>query len=169
MTSSAHHLLSSYRETLIEHLFVGDLMRVLWRHGPIRAEIMKPQVDDAGYDLVVECNGVTRHVQIKASFIGSTTRSQKVHLHLTKKPSGCVVWILFDPETLQLGPYLFYGDKPGVALPSLAGFKTARHTKGDAKGVKAERPMIRVVPKGSFKSIDQIESLVALLFGIHDL
>ena len=169
MTSTAHNLLSSYREALIEHLFVGDLMRVLWRHGPLRAEIMSPQVDDAGYDLVIECNGVTRHVQIKASFIGSTTRSQKVHLQLAEKPSGCVVWVFFHRDTLQLGPFLFYGANSGAPLPSLAGFKTARHTKGNAKGLKSERPMIRVVPKRSFEPIDCIEELVARLFGLRDL
>jgi hypothetical protein len=29
---------------------------------------MKPQVDDAGYDLVVEANGVIRHIQRKSLF-----------------------------------------------------------------------------------------------------
>jgi hypothetical protein len=67
-SASAHFLLSSYREAVLEHLFVGDLLRVLWKAGPVRADVMKPQVDDAGYDLFIEANGVARHVQLKGSF-----------------------------------------------------------------------------------------------------
>ena len=65
---------------------------------------MKPQVDDAGYDLLLESNGIARHLQLKASFHGSRTARQNIRLELAKKPSGCVVWILFDTKTLGLGP-----------------------------------------------------------------
>jgi len=127
---------------------------------------MKPQVDDAGYDLVVEANGVIRHIQLKSSFRGAKTASQKVHLRLGEKPSGCVIWLIFEPKTLDLGPFLWFGSSPGKALPDLASFKVARHTKGDATGHKAERPMIRVVPKGRFMSLATIEELLGVLFGL---
>ncbi|HEX6372903.1 MAG TPA: hypothetical protein VF006_28530 [Longimicrobium sp.] len=57
MSSTAHNLYSSYREALLEHLFAGELMRHLWREGLVRIELLKPQVDDGGYDLVLEANG----------------------------------------------------------------------------------------------------------------
>ena len=41
-----HH--SSYREAVLEHLFVGELLRALWCSGPVLTEVMKPQGDDAG-------------------------------------------------------------------------------------------------------------------------
>jgi hypothetical protein len=34
---------------------------------------LKPQVDDAGYDLVLEANGVVRHVPLKSSHAGSSS------------------------------------------------------------------------------------------------
>jgi hypothetical protein len=163
---AAHSRQSSYREALLEHLFVGSLLRTLWCAGPVPAEVMKPQVDDAGYDLVVEANGVIRHIQLKSSFRGATTASQKVHLRLGEKPSGCVVWVVFEPETLDLGPFLWFGSLPGAPLPDLASFKVARHSKGDATGHKADRPMIRVIPKGRFTAVATIKGLLGVLFGI---
>lgn len=102
MKTTKHSLLSSYREALIEHLFVGEVLRELWKRGPVEAEIMKPQVDDAGYDVVIEAKGVTRHIQLKSSFTEARTARQKVHLKLERKPSGCVVWVMFDQKNARL-------------------------------------------------------------------
>lgn len=64
---SEHSLHSSYREMLLEHLFAGEVMRHMWLAGCNRLEILKPQVDDGGYDLVLEANSYVRHVQLKPS------------------------------------------------------------------------------------------------------
>lgn len=55
-TSSAneHYLYSSYREVLLEHLLSGEVMKHLWLRGNVRIETLKPQIDDAGYDLVLK-------------------------------------------------------------------------------------------------------------------
>ena len=166
-TSSAneHNLYSSYREVLLEHLLSGEVMKHLWLRGNIRIETLKPQVDDAGYDLVLEANGIVRHVQLKSSHVGSSTSDVKVSLHLAKKPSGCVVWLWFNPKTLQLGPYLFFGGPPGHPLPSIADFKVAKHAKGNAQGVKLERPNMRVIPKSGFDTLSSVTELVFRLFG----
>ncbi|MGR0480818.1 MAG: hypothetical protein ACTFAL_05275 [Candidatus Electronema sp. V4] len=150
---------------MFEHLFISAILKHLWQNGPIAAEVMKPQVDDAGYDIIIEVNSVLRHIQLKSSFIGAKTRSQKIHLQLRKKTSGCVIWICFDRDTLKLGPFLWLGGEPGKPLPDISNFKVARHTKGDATGRKAERPMLRVVPKGRFREIKTITELVEVLFG----
>ena len=165
MTLQLHSTRSSYREAVIEHLFVGDLLRASWRHGTTFIEVLKPQVDDAGYDLLLEANGWARHVQLKASFHGARTASQKVHLALERKPGGCVVWVQFDPLSLELGPFLWFGSRPGHKLPSLTSFKVAKHTKGDATGRKAERPNIRVVPKSKFDQLASVDELLERLFG----
>lgn len=106
-----------------------------------------------------------RHIQLKASFRGSKIAKQKVHLSLAEKPSGCVVWVYFDPDSFELGPFLYFGDAPGKRLPDIESFKIAKHTKGNAQGVKAERPNQRVINKGKFKRIDSIEGLWDQLFG----
>src|SRR5687767_5636869 len=158
-----HSLRSSHREALLEHLFAGEVMKRLWQRGEWRLEVLKPQVDDSGYDLVLEANGVVRHVQLKASFRGSTVREAKVNTLLALKPSGCVIFVWFDNDTIDLGPFAFFGGAPGEPLPDLAGMKVGRHTKGDAKGVKAERPNIRTLPLSRFERLQGIDQVVERL------
>ncbi len=75
------------------------------------------------------------------------------------------MWVYFDSETLELGPFLYFGGKPGEKLPNLESFRVAKHAKGNAKGVKTERPNHRVVNKSQFKHIETIEDLWNQLFG----
>lgn len=163
--ATEHSLRSSYREMLLEHLFTGAVMRYLWLKGFGRMELLKPQVDDDGYDLVLETNGITRHVQLKASHHGAATARVNINVALAEKPSGCVIWIRFDPESLDFGPFLWFGGAPGEQLPDLASFKVAMHTKADAQGVKSERPNIRTAPAAIFERLATIDEVVARLFG----
>lgn len=161
----SHFLQSSLREKLLEHLFVGDLLRALWRKGCRDIELLRAEIDYAGYDLVVECNGVMRHIQLKSSHSSSSTRDVKVHLSLAKKPCGCVIWINFDAETLALGPFLWFGASPNTALPSL-GNRIARHTKADRTGTKAARPNLRLIARSQFQELTTMDDVVAALFGL---
>jgi len=156
---------SSFREKLIEHLLVGELLKLSWVRGTCDVEVAKPEVDNAGYDIIAEANGIIRHIQLKASYLGGATSKQKVHTRLSEKPSGCVVWAIFDEEKLDLGPFLFFGAEPGLPLPSLASARVARHTKGNKDGYKAERPNIREVNKGQFQALPDVNSLFNALFG----
>lgn len=165
MSSTEHSTMSSYREQLIEHLFIGELMKTLWLKGHY-VEVSKPQVDDSGYDLILECNGIIRHVQLKASHQKATTQNIEVNVKLAEKPSGCVIWIRFDQKTMNLGPYLWFGSSPGQPLPDITGFKTAKHTRGNSKGEKPERPNKKKIPKGQFEVVESIPELATKLFGI---
>ena len=163
---SKHSEHSSYsREKLIEHLFVGELLKLSWINGDCQLEVAKPEVDNSGYDVIAEANRVVRHIQLKTSYIGGKTSRQKVHVKLAEKPSGCVVWIYFNEDTLELGPFYFFGGKPGEPLPGIEGAKVARHTKGDQVGYKAERPNIRELNKGVFTCFESVEALYSILFG----
>ena len=163
---SKHSEHSSYREKLIEHLFVGELLKLSWLNGDCQLEIAKPEVDNSGYDVIAEANRVVRHIQLKASYIGSKTSRQKVHVKLAEKLSGCVVWIYFDEETLSLGPFYFFGSAPGEPLPNIQDTKVAKHTKGDQDGLKAERLNIRELNKGAFTKYDTIQNMYQALFGL---
>ena len=79
---SKHSKHSSYREKLIEHLFVGELLKLSWTTGDCELEVGKPEVDNSGYDVILEANRIIRHVQLKASFISGRTSRQKIHLKL---------------------------------------------------------------------------------------
>lgn len=158
---------SSFREKLIEHLLIGEFLKLSWVSGDCELEISKPEVDNSGYDIIAEAKGVVRHIQLKASYIGGKTARQKVHTRLATKPSGCVVWTYFDEDTLRLGPFLFFGGPPGSPLPSLAGARVACHTKGNKDGFKAERASIRELNKGQFEVFQTIEALYSALFDSH--
>lgn len=158
---SAH---SSAREKVLEHLFVGELLRCLWRRGIRNMEVLRAEVDMGGYDLVVEVKGVLRYIQLKSSHRTAATASVPVNINLEGKPGGCVVWMRFDPDTVELGPYLWFGAKPGEPARSL-GAKIGRHSKGDRNGVKALRPNIRVLPIGQFQKLGTIDEVADALFG----
>jgi hypothetical protein len=160
-----HYLQSTYREKLIEHLFVGELLKYSWYHRKCALEIAKPEVDSCGYDLIATEGAVVRHLQLKTSHRSASASSQKVHLALGRKQSGCVVWIKFDADSLELGPYLAFASSPGEKLPALDEFRIAQHTKPNSEGRKAERQNLRVVPKSRFLETRTIASLYSLLFG----
>lgn len=159
-----HYRFSSFREKLIEHLFIGELLKTSWLRGECSLEVAKPEVDNRGYDVIIERSGLVRHMQLKTSHLGAIATGQKVHIGLMEKPSGCVVWIQFDEKTLELGPFLFFGGAAGEPLPDIDSFRVAKHAKANSKGIKAERPHVRVVPKSRFKSISTIPALFDLLF-----
>jgi hypothetical protein len=156
----ADFLHSSLREKLLEHVFIAELLKSLWRRGRRDIEVLRAEVDRGGYDVVVDCGNVCRHIQLKATRAGSQTKSVNINTALSSKPSGCVVWMVFDPSLLNLGPFLWFGAEPGQALPDL-GTHIARHTRGD----KAERPALRVLHKSRFSSIDSMDELIRALFG----
>ena len=159
----SHH--SSFREKLIEYPLVGELFMCSWKSGDCSLEISRPEVDRAGYDLIAENGRCLRHIQLKGSTTGAKTAKQKVHVALAEKPSGCVVWAFLDDESCQLGPFLFFGGDPGQQLPDLQSFSVSKHTKGNAEGVKAQRPNFRDVPKRAFRHLDTLEELWLALFG----
>lgn len=165
MANQDHSLRSSYREMLLEHLFSGEIMRHFWLRETLRLEVLKPQVDDGGYDLLLDGNGIVRHVQLKATFRGSTVRRFNVSTALARKPSGCVIVLLFERRNLDLGPFLWLGGRPGAALPDLSKYPITKHTKGNAQGVKLPRPALRVVPRSAFEEVPTIAELAERLFG----
>jgi hypothetical protein len=165
MKSPTHTLHSSYREILIEHLFVGEVMRFLWLRGIAQFEVLKPEVDDSGYDLLLEANGIVRHVQLKSSFDEATTARVRASLNLLHKPSACVIWVRFDPQTMELGPFLWFGGLPGDPIPDFSSFRVAKHTRANSKGIKRERPNQRSIPRTKFETIATLELLVSRLFG----
>ena len=161
-----HSIHASDREKLLEHLFVGDLLRCLWRRGKTGIEVLRSEVDGSGYDLLLELDGILRHVQLKSSFRGAKTIDVKINSALARKPSGCVVWVFFEQSTVDLGPFLWLGGEPGKPLPAL-GDRIAKHTKGDRTGKKAARPNIRLVRKTAFEPMDTIDDVARALFGLQ--
>ena len=169
--TSARYLKSNFYQQLVEHAFISELLQEAWFRYGKTVEVLRSEIDSSGYDLLLECNGVIRHVQLKNSIAGSKTAYQKINIALAEKASGCVVWLMReeDEDTCRVRlRYLFFGNPPGEPLPSLVYFKTAKHTKGNAQGVKKERPLIRQVPKSKFIELSGINELLGKLFGLSE-
>ena len=88
MQASVHSFDSSLREQALGHIFLGQLLAFMWRNRGRDIEVLKSEVDRGGYDLVLESNGVIRHVQLKSSFRGSKVREVSVNTRLLRKPGG---------------------------------------------------------------------------------
>lgn len=155
---------SSHREKVVEHVFLGELLRYLWVKRIPGVQVLKPEVDASGYDIVLSLGRVIRHVQLKTMMKGGKARFQPVHDSLAAHPSGCVVWIVLNEE-LRFEQFLWYGERPGRPLEKLLKCKRARRTRANAEGVKGFRPNTRKVPKSAFESLDGIDALVRRLFG----
>jgi hypothetical protein len=95
---------------------------------------------------------------------GGKRREIGVSLSLAGKPSGCVIWMIHDSTTLELGPFLWFGGAPGEPMPD-SGRKVARHTRGDANGLKGERSHHRLIARSRFVKVESVAELVMLLFG----
>jgi hypothetical protein len=158
---------STYVESIQKHVFFSPLLRRMWQRGLPPAEVLYCEDGSHGYDFVLACCKVIRHVELKSSSGKKPVKQKafKVNLELMEKPSGCVLWIQFAPDSLDLGEIRFFGNKPGEPLPSIFSFKTAKHVKGDSSGNKNERKNIRLIPKSCFQKVSDFDELIYLLFG----
>jgi hypothetical protein len=161
--AAAHSSDSSLREQALGHVFLGQLLTFMWRNGARDIEVLKSEVDRGGYDVVLESNGVIRHVQLKSSFRDSKVREVDVSTKLLRKPGGCILWLEFDRENLAIKQFYWFGGKAGTALPDL-GVRISRHSKGNSVGEKNERPIHRVLTRGRFETLANIGELVKKLF-----
>ena len=96
---SADH--SSLRESILEHTFLGALGRELWGRGYYSVEVLRAEVDRAGYDVVITVDDHTRYIQLKGLSTGATTREWSVSKLLGRKPGGCVIVVVVDRYTLE--------------------------------------------------------------------
>ena len=163
----AHNLtsshLSSAREKVLEYRFLAEVTAELYRRG-LEFDVLRSDVDALGHDLVMEANGIIRHIQLKTTYRGGKSARVTSNIRLATRPSGCLIWMIYDPHTLDITAFRWFGGVPGAALPDL-GKRVAKHSRGNAGGTKNERPAHRVLPRRVFASIGDIAALVDQLFG----
>ena len=164
MTTDADFLQSAFREKLLEHVFVAELLQEVWLKNRQTMEVLRSEVDNSGYDLLLDRGGVVRYVQLKSSRSGAKTSRQTVNSKLADKPGGCVIWLVFQECDGRVNlEYLVFPERPDEK-PDL-GCKVGRHTKANTAGQKAERPNTRVIPKRLFTKKETTGELVSWLFG----
>jgi hypothetical protein len=160
---------SSFYEKMVEHVFISEVLQEAWYRYKKAVEVLRSEVDSSGYDVVLECNGIVRYIQLKTSLADAKRANQNVNVALAEKPNGCVIWLFRekDPNTFRvILRYKFFGNGPGQPLPSLESYRIGKHSKGNAQGVKLERPSIRLVPRGAFSKVEDTNKLLKVLFGL---
>lgn len=181
MNKEKHYLKSSYREKMIEHMFVAELLKYDWLHKGCTLEIASSEVDNSGHDIIAKKENIIRHIQLKASLVDGSTSKHNIHQDLRNKPAGCVVWVLFseNKSELKIEQYFFFGTKGipveqqgkdqletgeyiRMPMPDISQNKTATHNKANSKGEKGKREALRVVRKGEFKDENRFESIEGL-------
>ncbi|WP_217425570.1 hypothetical protein, partial [Magnetospirillum sp. SS-4] len=71
---------------------------------------------------------------------------------------------VLDPQTLDIGPFLWFGGAGGCSLPPINHLPITKHSKANAAGEKLERERHRKVDRKLFTEVPDIEGLVDLLF-----
>ena len=126
MTDKFAYQESLFHEKMLEYAFLSEILQVAWLQRQV-VNILRYEVDNAGYDLVLECEGVSRHVQLKSSKSGTKSNSVTVNAKLDAKPGGCVVWLFYDDTSGKLSSYRFFGEKDPEKCPNI-GCKLGENT-----------------------------------------
>ena len=156
---------ASFREKILEHVFIAELLQeaAFGSRQPMEVEVLRPDVDRYGYDLVLTCDGTTRYVQIKGSRADAKRSRQTINSKLAEKSGACVIWLFYRKRGSRVDlEYLVYPETICGKLD--LGSKMGKHSKGDASGHKAERPNTRVLAKSSFTSKPTASDLLSWLF-----
>lgn len=160
------HEESTYRESLLEAVFIAELVQSCAMAGRPWVEIARAFVDFQGYDLVATCGSVTRHIQLKSSRPGVD-----LHRALTEKPSACCVITVpyVDSDRRRIGlDYLWFGGGPGTQLafpPDARPAKTARNVFRDGEWMKVERKNHLRVGARHFEFLPSVDEVATRLFG----
>ena len=160
---SMHSLHSTLRERVVEHVFVGEALRTLWRRGVTDVEVLRSEFDAHGYDLVMARGPIVRHIQFKTG-VRQKPAPVSVSRALAGKPSGCVIWICVSLG-LDLGPFWWFGAAPGEPLPDLSSFASPKRIGRRETGERPLRANHSKVPASLFRPIKTIEDVLTELFG----
>ena len=159
-----HSVHSTLRERIVEHVFVGEALRALWRRGITDVEVLRSEFDAHGYDLVMARGPIVRHIQFKTG-IRNKPEPVSVGRALADKPSGCVIWICVTLD-LDIGPFWWFGGEPGQPLPDVSEFRSPKRNGRKKDGDRPLRANHSKVPAKHFRRIVSIDAMLETLFGM---
>ena len=150
---------SSYIEKMIEHIFLSEILKESWVKFNIKINVLRPEVDDSGYDLILECQGISQYIQLKST-INEKTIIPTVNSKLFKKKEFAVILIKVNKEEMIFKEYYYYADK-NISVENL---KSATKNKANTDGVKKERPNTKKIPRSKFVKLNSIPELLEKSF-----
>lgn len=158
-----HSTHSTLRERIVEHVFVGEALRTLWKRGITDVEVLRSEFDAFGYDLVMTRGHIQRHIQFKTG-VGEKPVRVSVGDALAFKPGGCVIWIAVSLD-LDLRHFWWFGGAAGRPLPDMSSLNRPKRIGRRQEGDRPERSNHRMVPAKMFRRIDSLDEVLEMLFG----
>lgn len=163
---------SSHVENVLRHAFLAELAGEVWRDDPNETlGISNSEVDDSGYDVVLERNAIIRRIQLKQHHEGKAPRAFPVRVEFATYPGSCIVAIAHSLIDLKPTSYSFYGSGPEESMPYIEAHRTTKASgRRRADGERVMRLKYRDVSFSRFKKNLSIRQLIEELFpgsGVH--
>jgi hypothetical protein len=157
---------SSHVENVLRHAFLAELAGEVWRDDPNEPlGISNAEVDDSGYDVVLERNAAIRRIQLKQHHEGKMPRAFSVRVEFATYPGSCIVAIAHSLTDLKPTSYSFYGCGPEEPMPYIEAHRTTKAPgRRTADGQRIMRLKYRDVPFSRFKKNLSIRQLIEELF-----
>jgi hypothetical protein len=76
-----------------------------------------------------------------------------------------VIWISLNKNTLELGPFMWFGGSPGEPLPDISIYPNPRRTTRNSEGVRPPRNNHHELPPRAFTKLKTLDEVVVRLFG----
>ncbi len=166
MNTSAVSEHSVYVESMLQHGFLSELLRCIWKKFPgEEVQVYNAEVDSHGFDVVLTFRGKIRHIQLKSSAQQSTTRKYLINDKLARVAGGCVLLMIYHVETLDIAGYRFFGFSSGI-FPDVSKLPLAKSARGNAQGIKLTRKNTRVLLQSAFHPQQDIATIITYLFGV---
>jgi hypothetical protein len=151
---------STFFEKMYQHIFVYEVLDKALSMS-LKVSILNGEVDAYGYDIVLICNNIVRHVQLKG-VEKDKLKKQSVHILLGDKPCGCVIVLVWKViRERVVFEYFYYGSNSKTPLL----LKTFRNSK-DPKNPKKRKKNKKDIPKKEFRRLNDIFEVISILFDI---
>jgi hypothetical protein len=155
---------SRHAKNLLMHPLISAIAEVLWnRDHWLDLQASKEDVDHHGFDLVLHCNGSIRFIHIEQTFLSCKTNYFAIKNGLFNQVGGCVVVLVYRPDTFELDHALFFGGSGGTVMPTMA----VSSGQNAAGGMRPLRKNYQEVPRRLFTAPLSISELVDHLFPVN--
>lgn len=91
---------SVMREKMLTHRFLWNVYAAFWWYEDNSLEILMPEVDSAGYDVVLVKNGIPVFIQLKSTQSQSSSGNITVNKKLAQKERWAIILQQIGPDSI---------------------------------------------------------------------
>jgi len=97
---------SSMRESIFEHKFIAAFLSYCWQQNNFEVEVLRSEIDDSGYDLVISTGNKTSYLQLKVTAEDTDTSEFPIHQKLIHKERSFI--LLMEYQRNNLDEFVYY-------------------------------------------------------------